>query len=529
MKEIRGTILIIDDDDANRYVKSRLLKLEGFRINEADTGTHGLELLQRDTPDLIILDVKLPDINGLEVCKRIKDMPGFSAIPVIQTSASFVDATHKARGLDGGADTYLVEPTEPIVLIATVNSLLRLRRSEMERAELLVRETAARKEAERANRSKDEFLATLSHELRTPMSAIVGWSKLLLTGKLDEAKQKHGLAVIHRNARMQAQLIGDLLDVSRIVSGKLLIDQSIFDLSTVVIAAVESVRLSMEAKQFKLMLSISKEEVHVKGDAARLQQAIWNLLSNAVKFTPAAGNISVSLTRKAGLAEVVVSDSGMGIEPEFLPHLFERFTQADSSSIRLHGGLGIGLSLVRSLIELHGGKVRAESPGLGKGATFIMTIPLTTESTDTVQWLMKRNSSKVETLNGVNVLAVDDEPDAREILGLVLRAAGAGVRILSSADEALSEYIREKPHIIVSDIGMPGKDGISLIKEIRKLENGVKQVPAIAVTAFAHDEDYRRSINSGFQAHLAKPVDPETLISMIGSLLPAQSSHNNGS
>ena len=517
MQQNAGKILVIDDSEPNRYVKARTLKMEGFHVVEAATGVDGLAVLHRESPDLVLLDVKLPDINGLEVCKRIKAMPQFAAVPVVQTSASFVDATHRARGLEGGADTYLVEPTDPVILIATVNSLLRLRRAERDRAEMLIRETAARKEAEHANRTKDEFLATLSHELRTPLAAIIGWSEILLRSKnMEPEKVQHGLSVIHRNAKVQGQLIEDLLDVSRIISGKLLIEQTSFDLAAVVTAAVDAVKISMNAKQIKCMLSLCTEEARVVGDSARLQQAVWNLLSNSVKFTPKNGSIDVSLVRKNDLAEIIVSDTGAGIKPEFLPHLFERFTQADSSSIREHGGLGIGLSLVRSLTELHGGTVRAESPGPGLGATFTMSIPIAVaapEKPPSTRFLKPGAAAGKISLQGVSILIVDDDVDTREIMTVILRGAGAETRDVNSADEAIAEYKRAMPHIIISDIGMPGKDGIALIKEIRSLENG--QVPAIAVTAFAHDEDTRRSLESGYQHHMAKPVDPDLLLAMI--------------
>lgn len=399
--------------------------------------------------------------------------------------------------------------------------------AEAERAELLIREQAARAEAEQANRTKDEFLATLSHELRTPLTAILGWSHLIRTGKLEDAQLARALETIERNARSQSQLIDDLLDVSRIITGKLQIDPVQVDICSVMEAATEGVRPSCEAKSINLETVMDFEACRVSGDANRLQQIFWNLLSNAVKFTPEGGHVSVEVKRLPKNVRVSVSDTGIGIKPEFLPFIFDRFRQADGSTTRVHGGLGLGLSIVKHLVDIHGGSVKVESQGQDKGATFIVTLPLASESQPAAS---TGEASEPEVgvklpefsriLDGVRILVVDDEADSRDLLKAILTGCGGDVNCCESVSQAIKAIRDWKPDLLISDIGMPGEDGYSLIKKVRGLRSKrSKQLPAIALTAYATKEDKARALSEGFQMHIPKPIGPETLVMSIASII----------
>jgi PAS domain S-box-containing protein len=377
---------------------------------------------------------------------------------------------------------------------------------------------AAREEAEQANRVKDEFLAVLSHELRSPLNPILGWSTLLQSKKLDEAKTAHALATIQRNAKLQSELIEDLLDVSRILRGKLSLNVAPVNLTTVIRAAMETVRLAAEAKSIQLEANLASDVGLVSGDSTRLQQVIWNLLSNAVKFTPAGGQVNIHLERHDSYAQITVSDTGQGIEPDFLPYVFDYFRQADAATTRKFGGLGLGLAIVRHLVELHGGTVRVESPGVGMGATFRVKL-LLMPTQPTIQ-PSERSSNSVSNLDGVRVLVVDDETDSREFIAFVLAQAGVEVMTAIDAHEALAMLARFQPDILLSDIGMPDMDGYMLIQQVRALapdQGG--QIPAIALTAYAGDFNQQQALAAGFQRHLAKPIEPETLVATIVTLL----------
>ncbi len=401
--------------------------------------------------------------------------------------------------------------------------------------ELLEVERRGRSEAERLSFMKDEFLATLSHELRTPLNAIVGWAQLLRSRTHPDPEVMEGLAVIDRNARVQAQLIEDLLDVSRIISGKVRLDSQRVDLQDVARAAIASVRHLAEAKDLALDLELDPDAGAVWGDPNRLQQCFWNLVSNSIKFTPPGGSVQVALRRAGGQIEFTVVDNGQGIAPAFLPHMFERFRQADSSSTRYHGGLGLGLSIVKSLVELHGGSVRASSEGLGKGATFSIAVPAmaTTSLPAGIQReapslaLSQQPASDRPSLHGLSVLVVDDEPDALELTKRVLGDCGARVLTAGSARMGLQVLQSERPDILLSDIGMPDEDGYTLIRQIRSLtpKQGGK-TPAAAVSAFARPEDRTRALRSGYQIHLAKPIDPIELTEVVASLATRKSRIN---
>lgn len=830
----RITILHIDDNEANRYVVTRMLEKEGFEVTGAATGEEGLQLIAQYQPDLVVLDVKLPDINGFEVCRRIKENTATSGIPVLHLSAYFVRIEDRAQGLEGGADAYLVQPVESLELVATIRALLRVRQAE-EKAlgmarqwqttfdaigdgvclldregrvmrcnramaeflekpfseietrchqELMVsrlgvgdgdlfnrlRETKTResqevqshncwfqisvdpifdrdstvtgavyivadisdrkrseewlhflaeasaelgasldyktnltnvakravpriadwcvvdmveedgsvyrlavahendvkvnlawelagrypeashgamgvtkairtgisqwavevpesvlasigtdgeplrlwqelgwksylilpmvaggrtlgaiafimaesgrhytpadlslaqelarraavavdnarlyREAEEANRLKDDFLATLSHELRSPLNSMLGWAQLLKNRKFDERMTAKAVETIERNARLQVQLVEDLLDVSRIIRGKLQLQIRPVEMGGVIEAALDTMRPAAEAKGIGLETELDLEVGLVAGDADRLQQIVWNLVSNAVKFTPSGGRVLVRLKQVASLSEMNwlataepshpgklatteseghaqvemrVSDTGQGIQPDFLPFVFDRFRQADSSITRSYTGLGLGLAIVRHLVELHGGTVRAESEGEGRGATFIVKLPMMRLRKKGGDAGLKQspvgNRDKLEgqaLLAGLQVLVVDDDADTKVFLTVALQECGAQVIAVSSAPEAIAAIKEYQPDVLVSDIGMPGEDGYSLIRKVRALSNeeGGK-IPAVALTAYARPEDQTRSLGAGFQIHLPKPIEPTELVGAVGKL-----------
>ncbi|GAA6620465.1 response regulator [Scytonema sp. NUACC26] len=770
MSEPSVTILHIDDNESTRYVIGRMLRTAGFKVVEAVTGEAGLELVASQPPDLIILDVQLPDISGFEVCQRIKSNSKTASIPVLHLSASFVESRDKTQGLDSGADGYLVQPVEPMELIATIKSLLRIRRAEEsalslakewqttfnsisdgiglldeegrflrcnsamvsllekplpeiignlhqevtqtllssteatpfrktrenrrrenvevkstgkwfsvtadpvfneggsftgavyiitditsrkqveaalqvseerfrlllenvkdyaiffldnqgiitswsagaerilgyqeaeilgqpgsrifipedlekgedkkefskalaegraenerwhirkdnsrfwgsgivtplrnetgqlrgfckimrdftarkqaedERNQLLAREQETRTTAEAANRLKDEFLTTLSHELRSPLNSMLGWIRLLNTRKFDEVTTARAMETIERNAKAQVQLVEDLLDVSRIIRGKLQLNLIPLQLVPVIEAAIETVRPVAEVKQIQIETVFDSQVGLVAGDRDRLQQVVWNLLSNAIKFTLQGGYIVVRLERVDSYVELTVTDTGQGISPEFVPYVFDRFRQADSSTTRRYSGLGLGLAIVRQLVELHGGTVDAFSEGLEKGATFKVKLPLVPDSIGvSAVENEEENVGLLPMLQGVRALIVDDETDSREFLVAALEAFGVQTIAVASAGEALKALLELKPDVLISDIGMPLEDGYSLIGKVRQLtaEQG-GQIPAIALTAYARDEDRVQAVSAGFQIHLSKPVEPDELAMAVANLL----------
>ena len=769
------TILHVDDNETNRYVVHRMLRNAGFNVAEAATGEAALQSVAQARPDLIILDVKLPDINGFEISQRLKTNPATASIPILLLSASLVESKYKAQGLESGADGYLAQPVESLELIATVKALLRMRqaeesarlsatqwqttfdamndgvcllnrqgrvvrcnsamttllrkpfseidgclhqelmqtmldstevtsftrvqethqreslelrfgnqwfsistdpvfdrdgvftgavyimaditdrrqaeeslraseerfrlllenvedyaiffldiqgrilrwstgaehilgyreaevltkpssiiftpedleqgadqqelegalkegrtederwyvrkdgsrfwgsgivtllrdgtgqprgfskilrdfterkRAEDERAQLLAREQEARAQAEAANRMKDEFLATLSHELRSPLNAMLGWTRLLNTRKFDEATTARAMETIERSARSQAQLVEDLLDVSRIIQGKLRLNVCPVELASVIQSASDTVRPAAEAKEIQLQTILDPAAGPIAGDSDRLQQVVWNLLSNSIKFTPKGGRVHVRLERVNSHVEITITDTGQGINPDFVPYVFDRFRQADSSITRTYSGLGLGLAIVRHLVELHGGTVRADSEGEGKGATFTVKLPLMPIRIEV------NNPNRVHptvgdgvpfesapSLAGIRVIVVDDEADSREFIVALLEQCGAQVTAVASAREAIEAVSQVKADVLVSDIGMPEEDGYSLIRKVRTLcaEQGGK-IPAVALTAYARAEDRTRAIAEGFQMHIPKPVEPAELATVVASL-----------
>jgi PAS domain S-box-containing protein len=398
-----------------------------------------------------------------------------------------------------------------------------------ERERLLEAERAARGAAERANRVKDEFVAMVSHELRTPLNAMLGWTQLMTKQETDHAVFKRGVDVIARNARLQAQLIADLLDVSRIVSGKLSLDIHHVDLPAVVADAIDTIQKDADEKGVIIERQLESTVGSMAGDPARLQQMVWNLLSNAIKFTPKGGRITVTLRRSGSDAEITVADTGVGIKPDFLPHMFDRFQQADQSITRRFGGLGLGLSIVKHLVELHGGAIRAASPGEGHGAIFTIVLPSSTGVTaPDVQPLNPKSheAQSATSLKGIHVFVVEDEPDTREFLERYLTAAGAEVVVVSTAAEALAKLPDCEADIVVSDIGLPDMDGYDLMQQLRRMDaKNCGAIPAIALTAYARTEDRTRAFRAGYQAHLAKPVEPIELLATIASFAELIEAH----
>jgi CheY-like chemotaxis protein len=387
----------------------------------------------------------------------------------------------------------------------------------IENVRLLELERSARQAAEESNRLKDEFLATVSHELRTPLTAILGWSRLLEGGTLDDSVTQQAVEVIWRNAKAQAQIVDDILDVSRIITGNLYLDLHPLEVAPVVENAINVVRQTAEAKGIKIEKYFDSTPAVISGDANRLQQVVWNLLSNAVKFTDSGGRVCVKVSRAGGAVEVRVTDTGQGINREFLPYVFERFRQADSTTTRQHGGLGLGLAIARHLVEIHGGTIKAESAGDGRGATFTIRLPLVEA---TAKSFAEPDQPKVsrapQLLSGLNVLVVDDDSDTLTLMATALKRREANVTAVSSAGEAIQAITLKRPDVLVSDIAMPDEDGYGLIKRVRSLENGVSEnIPAVAITAYAKEEDRERALSAGFQIYLAKPVELTELISVV--------------
>jgi PAS domain S-box-containing protein len=430
---------------------------------------------------------------------------------------------------------------QPTRLVGIITDITHRKQAEAEREHLLQREQAAREAAEQANRIKDEFLAVLSHELRSPLNPILGWAKLLQTREFNPTVLKKAVETIERNARLQAQLIEDLLDVSRILQGKISFNTIPVNLVTVIEAAMETVRLAAEAKMIDIQMTSDAAVGEVLGDPSRLQQIVWNLLSNAIKFTPAGGRVEIKLEQfQAGqelrqrgqaaetvnsfcpLVQLTVIDTGKGISPDFLPHVFDYFRQADSKTTRKFGGLGLGLAIVRYLVELHGGTVWAESLGEGQGATFIVRLPLlnrTEKGLATEDKALNLDHSSFNlSLTKLQILVVDDDTDTRDFYTIVLQQAGAIVRAVSSAEEALQALVQFKPNILLSDIGMPDIDGYMLIRQIRAMETHGKTMPAIALTAYAGELDQKQAIAAGFQHYMSKPIEPRELVEAIANL-----------
>jgi signal transduction histidine kinase/ActR/RegA family two-component response regulator len=535
------SILVLAPVGRDAELASAALDFAGFHPVVCQDLRELIEKLVTTRGAVLVAEEALAPAAMPELTAFLRSQPPWSDLPIILLTSRGTgpETSPPALSLFGreGNVTLLERPIRVITLCSTVRVALRARRRQYEvrdllqqREEVLASERAARAEAERAGRMKDEFLATLSHELRTPLNAIVGWCSLLQGGPTDDAELAQGLETIERNARSQKRIIEDLLDMSRIISGKIHLDVQRLDLAEVIQAAVDTVRHAADAKQISLRVVLSSDLGLVSGDPNRLQQVFWNLLTNAIKFTPKAGTVKVILRRVHSQAEVSVADSGDGIKAEFLPLVFDRFRQADSSSTRRHGGLGLGLAIVKQLVELHGGHVAARSAGAGLGATFIVTLPLAAvlpqQATDALPQEESASQSPSPEwnpgvqLSGIKLLVVDDEPDARDIVKRLLDGCGAEVRSAGSAAEALQLIQADPPDVLISDIGMPSEDGYSLIRAVRALpaEKG-GAIPAVALTAYARSEDRVQVLRGGFQMHAVKPVEPAELLAMVASLV----------
>jgi signal transduction histidine kinase len=554
----RAQILIVDDLPEKRLVYSSLLEDIDANIVVANSGTEALKRVLHTEFAVILLDVNMPDIDGLETASLIRKHKNGRHTPIIFITA-YADEMQTARGYELGAVDYILSPVIAPVLRTKVRVFVELynaqaalsranqelesrvaertrelqainerleaeiaerQRAEQEREATLAREKVLRVEAEGLSRLKDEFLATMSHELRTPLNAIFGWITLLRTRRLDEPTQARALETIERNARTQKRLIEDLLDASRIVTGKVSLELVNIDPRKVVEAALNTMLPAAQTKGLQLVPQLDAETGLVQGDFARLQQVLCNLLSNAIKFTPSGGQVEVTLRRRAGAAQISVTDSGQGIKPEFLPHVFDRFRQEDGSISRRHGGLGLGLAIVRHLVELHAGSVEAHSEGEGAGARFVVNLPIRAAITQPlVADMPVARVASAATLAGVRILVVDDEAGARELMSRMLRDFGAEVALADSGHSALSLLFEQRPHVLLADLGMPVMDGFALIEQVRALDPEFGGLtPAVAVTGYSSPQDRLRALQAGYQNHIAKPVEPEELAIVIASL-----------
>lgn len=507
LESIGDAVIATDIDGKINFINPTAENLTGWKIKEAE----GRPL--EEVFHIINEETRAPVESPFTAIKREGLVVGLAnhtilitkdgrEIPVEDSGAPIKD--------DGG---------KVIGAILVFHDITERRAAEHERERLFESEQSARSEAEDANRLKDEFLATVSHELRTPLNAILGWSSMLKKGMLKEENVRNAMTIIERNAKAQAEIISDILDVSRIITGKLQIESEPVDLTPIIQAAVETQQPAADAKSIVLKLSLDENAGLVAGDADRLQQVIWNLVSNAIKFTPNGGRVEVSLEQVDLNIEIKVSDTGIGIEAKFLPFVFERFRQADSSTTRADRGLGLGLAIVRHLVELHGGTVQAASDG--SGSTFTVKLPLAAEADAVKRRARTGDVSPAEPpdLDGLRVLLVDDDPDTLEILELMLKEYGAEVRAAASAAAALDTFLEWKPDILVSDLGMPIENGLTLIGKIRGLSPAQGgDVPAAALTAYVREGDKQEAIAAGFQMHISKPVEQKTLAETIAAL-----------
>ena len=508
-----ATVLNVDDYLPGRYARSRVLREAGFTVLEAASGAEALRLVRSQLPDVVLLDYNLPDMTGLDVCREIKQAPETEAIPVLQISATSRAVENKVAAMTVGADTYLVEPIAPAELVAHVNAALRWRRAEERLRESNARMAALYREAQQANEAKDDFLAVLSHELRAPLNAMLGWIELLRRGRLGEERRAHAVEIIERNANAQARLIEDLLDVSRIVTGQLAIASQRVDLAPIVRDAVETVRPAADEKRIRLASELEDPEAWVVGDPTRLRQVTVNLLSNAIKFTER-GSVVIRLRHRDGRVRVEVRDTGAGIDPAFLPYVFDRFRQADSSRTRPHGGLGLGLAISRHLIEAHGGRITADSTGVGQGSTFVFDLPEATPAE--IAAGERRDAAAAEPsdrpLDGLRLLLVEDDTDSREMMALLLEDSGAKVTSATHAFAALKALDEEQFDVMVADVGLPHMDGYALV---RKMREAGRRTPAVALTGYATPADRALALDAGFDDHLGKPVVPEALLDVL--------------
>ena len=546
----KARILIVDDHEENLLALEAVLDSPQYELIRANSGRAALRCALKNDFAVVLLDVAMPDMDGYETASLLREREQSRQTPIIFLTANYRSESHMFRGYEVGAVDYLFKPFVPEVLRSKVAIFVEL----FEKREALKRQAAAlqrahdeleervqartqdlalattverelRAQAEQVNRLKDEFLATLSHELRTPLNAILGWTHLLELPSDDPTMAQRAIAVIKNNAIAQSQIIEDILDVSRIIGGKLSLRLAPTLIQEVVDAACDAVTPAADAKGITIVRRLAALPPAVV-DRDRLQQICWNLLSNAVKFTPKGGHIEIDLSEADGDIELVVKDTGVGIPKEFLPRIFDRFSQADGFGNRRHGGLGLGMAIVRHLVELHGGTVRAESPGPQRGATFIIDLPRRAVSTDAVVDVEPRTAHRLANLSperlpslmGHHILLVDDDADTLEFLGLLLREAGATVSAATSAVAALELLDRSDISVLVSDVEMPDVTGFDLIQRVRRHAKGA-HLPAIAVSAYVRPDQATAALAAGFDLHVGKPVDVGQLVTAIDALV----------
>jgi signal transduction histidine kinase len=535
----QSTILMVDDKAANRFALRAALEPSGHRLVEAGSGEEALRFLLKEQCDLVLLDVQMPGLDGFETADLILQRPATGDLPIVFITAMQREEESILKGYAHGAIDYLLKPIDPHVLRAKVGALLALRvagerrarqktdrKAEQERASLLDREREARQRAEAAQKTaeeavqvKDEFLAVLSHELRTPLTSILGWTRMLRLGKADAGPDGPALTTIERNARLQATMIDDLLDVQRIVAGKLQPRFMDLDLASVVQRAVEGLLPTAAAKSIRLVYSAATAgEVLVSGDPDRLHQIVSQLLVNAIKFTGRSGRVQVRLREDGSDAILVVCDDGQGIEGAFLPHVFEPFRQQNSGLSRDRGGLGIGLAIVRQLVELHGGTISAESEGHGRGSSFIVTFPLREPAAAPISPPADAGGTPMGNwLSGLRVLVVEDDLDSQLLIVTMLEQFGAEATAAGSAAEGARAIAARPFDVILSDISMPGEDGYAFLRRIRSAYPSCS-APAAALTAHTRSEDRQRALEAGFDAHIPKPVEPAELAAVLAQL-----------
>jgi signal transduction histidine kinase len=531
-------LLVVDDEESLRITTAAILEQEGYVVDTAASGDEAISLLAETDYDLVLTDLHMEGGDGITVLSQIKRHAPFT-ISVVLTGFASVESAISA--IQEGAYDYLVKPCD-------IDNMRHTIRRGVEHRRLMLAEQKARTELEQlnrdlerridertaqlrrlnedlaeANRAKDVFLATLSHELRTPLTPVVGWVKLLRSGNLDAEGISQAFDAIERNAWLQSRLIDDLLDTSRIATGKLHFEPQPADLNVAVTSALETVRASAATRNIQLAVSLSPTSLIVMGEPVRLQQISWNLISNAIKFTEPGGKVSVVTQRERTDALLIVEDTGIGIDPAFLPHVFDRFRQADGSTSRLHGGLGLGLAIASALAKLHGGTMEAVSEGVGRGSRFTLRIGLARDANLSPE----TTAEKAYSFYGLDVLLVEDSSDTLNLLSAMFRQEGARVLSALSATEALQLLVTKKPSLIISDIGMPGIDGYTFLKKVRELPR-MGDVPAIAISGYASEEDRERAYASGYIALIAKPINIDNLFSFIDELkLPALSRSRN--
>lgn len=530
-------ILVVDDEENLRITTAAILEKDGYVVDVAASGDEAISLLKTVDYDLVLTDLHMEGGDGLSVLNQIRRQSPLT-ISVVLTGFASVESAIAA--LQEGAYDYLVKPCDIDSMRHTIRRGVEHRRlmlaEQKARADLeqLNRELESRieertaelrilnEELAEANRAKDVFLATLSHELRTPLTPVVGWIKLLRNGTLDGSGVAQALDAIERNAWLQSRLIDDLLDTSRIATGKLHFEPHATDLNIAVKAAIDTVLVSAASKNIDLAFRLFPTPVIVKGEPVRLQQIVWNLISNGIKFTEPGGRVTVVVESDGSEARVIVEDTGIGIDPQFLPHVFDRFRQADGSTSRMHGGLGLGLAIGHALTRLHGGTLEADSKGTGQGARFILRLKVEKAA----QTTSEEPAPTIHRLFGLKVLIVEDSDDTLALLRTIFVQQGAQVSTATTAAEALSLLKSTTPDIIVSDIGMPDTDGFELLQKIRELPE-LENTPAIAISGYASEADRKHAIGVGYRALMPKPVDVDALFELIHSLkMPAEASQN---